>query len=173
MSPAVKIACEGADTLPLDDLISIQGGLKKLSDENAGKLERSIIKHGFIAPIFVWVSGQKIKKYNILDGTQRVVVLSKMRDEGYKIPELPVALVENMMLNSSKKGQLCCDPFLGSGTSIIAAEKTGRRCIAIEIEPHYCDVSIKRYIEWCLANDREVSIKRNGKTFDHKLFLKE
>jgi DNA modification methylase len=41
------------------------------------------------------------------------------------------------------------DPFVGSGTTLIAAEQLGRRCYAMEINPHYCDVVIERYKRWC------------------------
>ena len=42
-------------------------------------------------------------------------------------------------------GDICYEPFLGSGTQLIAAEKLGRRCYAIEREPEYVDVAIKRW----------------------------
>jgi len=43
-------------------------------------------------------------------------------------------------------GDICYEPFAGSGTQIIAAEKLGRRCYAIEISPHYCDVIVRRWL---------------------------
>jgi len=49
---------------------------------------------------------------------------------------------------STKKGEAVLDPFVGSGTTIIAAERLGRRCYAMEIEPRYCDVSIKRWEDY-------------------------
>ena len=42
-------------------------------------------------------------------------------------------------------GGLVCDPFCGSGTTLIAAEKLGRRCYGMEIEPRYCDVIVERW----------------------------
>lgn len=57
----------------------------------------------------------------------------------------PVRLLINMLLNSSKENQLCLDPFLGSGTTLIACEKTNRICYGMEIEPAYCDVIIERW----------------------------
>ena len=74
----------------------------------------------------------------------------------------PVALVENAILNSSEPGQIVADIFCGSGTTIIAAERTGRICRAIEKDPHYCDVIIERYRKWCETNDRKAIIKLNG-----------
>lgn len=57
----------------------------------------------------------------------------------------PVALVADAMLDCSRRGGIVLDAFSGSGTTIIAAERTGRRGYAIEIDPAYVDVAIKRY----------------------------
>ena len=57
----------------------------------------------------------------------------------------PVELIENAILNSSIKDMVVADYFLGSGSTLIAAEKTNRRCYGMEIDPHYCDVIIKRW----------------------------
>ena len=59
----------------------------------------------------------------------------------------PVGLPEKAIGNSSKPKDIVADPFLGSGTTMIAAEKLGRRCYGIEIEPRYVDVSIRRWEE--------------------------
>lgn len=57
----------------------------------------------------------------------------------------PIALMENALLNSSEVGQICYDPFGGSGSTLIACEKTGRRCRMMEIDPVYIDVIIARW----------------------------
>ncbi len=57
----------------------------------------------------------------------------------------PLALCERAIENSSKAGDLVIDPFLGSGTALIAAERTGRRCYGMEIDPHYCRLVIARW----------------------------
>ena len=57
---------------------------------------------------------------------------------------------------------LTFDAFLGSGSTLIACEKTGRTCYGMEIDPHYCDVIVNRYKQWCQDNDRKSSIKLNG-----------
>ena len=57
----------------------------------------------------------------------------------------PIALIENALLNSSEKGDICFDGFLGSGSTLIACEKTGRKCYGMEIDPIYCDVIVKRW----------------------------
>ena len=58
----------------------------------------------------------------------------------------PLELAERAINNSSKPGQIVLDLFLGSGTTLIAAAKTGRRCYGTEIEPRYCDVVVRRYL---------------------------
>jgi DNA modification methylase len=57
----------------------------------------------------------------------------------------PLALVERAIENSSHVGDIVLDPFLGSGTTLIACERTGRICYGAELDPHYCDVVIARW----------------------------
>lgn len=58
---------------------------------------------------------------------------------------LPVAMFADMMLDCSKAGQLILDPFCGSGTNLIAAQKTNRHCYGIEYEPRFVDAAIYRW----------------------------
>tara|TARA_R110002051_G_scaffold41530_7_gene86163 strand:- start:52551 stop:53873 length:1323 start_codon:yes stop_codon:yes gene_type:complete len=57
----------------------------------------------------------------------------------------PVQLVADALLDSSSRGDIVMDPFCGSGSTLIAAERTGRRCRAIELDPLYCDLTIRRW----------------------------
>ena len=59
----------------------------------------------------------------------------------------PVELVERALSNSSKSRDTVLDPFGGSGTTLIACERTGRQARLIELEPKYCDVIIRRIQE--------------------------
>lgn len=59
----------------------------------------------------------------------------------------PVALVADAMLDCSERGGLVLDPFGGSGTTLIAAQRTGRRGAAIEIDPRYVDVALRRFCD--------------------------
>jgi DNA modification methylase len=63
---------------------------------------------------------------------------------GHATPK-PIVMIERIMKSSSKDGAVIYDPFCGTGPTIIAAEKLGRRCYAMEIEPRYCDATIKRW----------------------------
>jgi DNA modification methylase len=57
----------------------------------------------------------------------------------------PVTLLSQLIVNSSERGEIVADPFIGSGSTLIAAEQTGRVCYAVEIDPRYCDVTRQRY----------------------------
>jgi DNA modification methylase len=61
---------------------------------------------------------------------------------------------------SMEKTDLICDPFLGSGTTLIAAEKTGRICYGMEIDPKYCDVIIKRYADYAKVDEDGIRATR-------------
>ncbi len=71
----------------------------------------------------------------------------------------PVALCERAIENSSRSGTIVLDPFLGSGTIMIAAERLGRRCYGMEIEPRYVDVAVKRWEEFTGLEGVKVSEK--------------
>jgi DNA modification methylase len=57
----------------------------------------------------------------------------------------PVALVADAIRDCSRRGEIVLDCFAGSGTTLIAAEKTGRRARIIEYDPAYCDTIIRRW----------------------------
>ncbi len=57
----------------------------------------------------------------------------------------PVECMRRPIVNNSKRGDLIYEPFAGSGTTLIAAESTGRVCFAMEIDPRYCDVIVERW----------------------------
>jgi DNA modification methylase len=57
----------------------------------------------------------------------------------------PLALIERSIENATELGQLVVDAFLGSGTAIIAAERTGRRCYGFDLDARYCDVILSRW----------------------------
>ena len=73
----------------------------------------------------------------------------------------PVALVQRMLEASSHEEAVVFDPFGGSGTTLITAEKTNRRAFLLELDPRYADVIIKR---WQDFTGREAT-HSSGKTF--------
>ena len=65
----------------------------------------------------------------------------------------PLALAHRAIVNSSIRGDIVLDMFLGSGTTLIAAEALKRRCFGTELSPRYCDAIIKRYVA-CAGKDK-------------------
>jgi hypothetical protein len=65
--------------------------------------------------------------------------------------------------NNSSPGQAVYEPFCGSGTTIIAAEMTGRSCHAIELSPAYIDVAVKRWQDFA---GKQAVLDGDGRTFD-------
>jgi DNA modification methylase len=64
--------------------------------------------------------------------------------------------------NNASPGQAVYEPFSGSGTTIIAAEMTGRSCLAIELDPAYVDVAVKR---WQAFTGKEARHEESGQSF--------
>jgi len=110
--------------------------------------------------IFVFKSGRNSHRNNVQLGQYGryrtnvwnypgVNSFSRSTDEG-NLLELhptvkPVALVADAIMDCSARGDVVLDPFLGSGTTIIAAERTGRVCYGIELDPQYVDTAIRRW----------------------------
>ncbi len=74
----------------------------------------------------------------------------------------PVELVERAIRNSSKTRDTILDPFGGSGTTVIACEKSGRQARLIELEPKYCDVIVRR---WQAYSGREAKLESDGRSY--------
>ena len=75
----------------------------------------------------------------------------------------PVELVERAIRNSSRPGNVVLDPFGGSGTTLIAAEKSGRLARLIELDPKYADVIVRRWQEW---TGKQATRESDGALFD-------
>jgi DNA modification methylase len=74
----------------------------------------------------------------------------------------PVALVADAIMDCSARGNLVLDGFLGSGTTLIAAERTGRRCYGLEIDPVYVDTVVRR---WQTFTGQSVTHALSGRLF--------
>jgi DNA modification methylase len=75
----------------------------------------------------------------------------------------PVALVADAIRDVTRRGDLVLDPFLGSGSTLIAAEETGRACAGVELDPRYIDVAIRR---WQKATGRDAVHVGTGRNYD-------
>jgi DNA modification methylase len=126
------------------------------SNAGMGTFYRS--KHEFV---FVWKNGSaphlntfELGQYgrhrtNVWDYDGVNTMRAGRMDELAMHPTVkPVAMVADAIKDCSKRGSLVLDPFCGSGTVLIAAEKTGRRARAIELDPKYVDVAIRRWEQY-------------------------
>ena len=75
----------------------------------------------------------------------------------------PVAMVADAILDCSSRGDIVLDSFLGSGTTLIAAERTGRRCYGLELDPSRVDTIIRR---WQVLTGGSARHAANGRSFD-------
>jgi DNA modification methylase len=75
----------------------------------------------------------------------------------------PALMIADAIKDCSQRGDLILDPFSGTGTTIAAAQRTGRRARAIEIDPHYCDVAIRR---WQSQTGQRAIHAKTGLSFD-------
>ena len=150
MKRKVHITCEGIkDSKSLDELIIIQGKLKILSKENADKLWNSIIEHGFCVPIFIWMNGKATKlEYNILDGTQRTIVLRAKQKEGWEIPPLPVIYIK-------------------------APTRKKAKAILLKIASQYGKINDAGFIEFTQDLDLSQITDINFDAFDVNIFLQD
>jgi DNA modification methylase len=80
---------------------------------------------------------------------------------GHATPK-PVSMMERVMRSSLPQNGLCVEPFGGSGSTIMGAEKTGRACYTMELQPKYCDVIIRR---WQDFTGQTATLESTGQTF--------
>ena len=89
----------------------------------------------------------------------------------------PVALMAYPIRNSSMTNGIVLDPFLGSGSTLIACCETDRVCRGIELDPKFVDVIVKRYLAWCVEHNTEtdVYVLRDGQrlTYDEAVLAME
>lgn len=74
-----------------------------------------------------------------------------------------VEMIADAMLDCTVRGKVVVDTFLGSGTSLIAAERTGRICFGMDLDPLYFDLAVRRWQAW---TGEKVIAAESGETFD-------
>lgn len=113
-----------------------------------------------------WYAVRKNKKGHY-DGGRKQSTLWQIdkprKSETGHSTQKPVECMKRPIENNSSPGQAVYEPFSGSGTTIIAAEMTGRSCHAIELNPAYVDVAIKR---WQDFTGKAATLEDDGRTFD-------
>lgn len=89
--------------------------------------------------------------------------IEHLKSETGHSTQKPVECMRRPIINNSAVGQPVYDPFLGSGTTMIATEMEGRTCLGLEIEPQYVDVIVER---WQNFTGKQARLEGNGRTFD-------
>lgn len=79
------------------------------------------------------------------DKDKSVLIAPKPKKNALHPTMKPVSLLRRLILNSTALGATVYDPFLGSGSTLIACEQTKRRCLGVELDPDYCEVIIERF----------------------------
>ena len=93
-----------------------------------------------------WLQGNEPPFYG--ERNQRTVWEIGRENDKIHPTQKPVEIWNAPILNHTKEGEIVYEPFAGSGSQVIACEKTSRKCYAMELEPHYCSVIIKRFEDY-------------------------
>ncbi len=108
--------------------------------------------------------GKAGENSTVWDSPSPKFIMGGSDEEKFDHPtQKPVALMRRPLLNHTRRGELVYDPFLGSGTTLAAAEVTERTCYGLEIDPRYCDVVVTR---WQKLSGKPATLEGNDRTFD-------
>lgn len=102
MNKIIKNNVKNCSSVPLDDLISLQGKLKKTDPEKLLKLRNSIIRKGLVFPLFTWKDIEKNIQW-LIDGVHRTICLRELRDMGYEIESVPLVQIKAPDKRTAKK----------------------------------------------------------------------
>lgn len=135
------------------------------SDKMLFALRDGMLRSGFkFAQLLIWVKSQPVigrldylPMHEVIAygwfGTHKfhkakdksVLFCPKPQKSKYHATMKPVSLIRRLILNSTEVEDVVYDPFLGSGTTLLACQQTLRKCIGIELEPEYCQVIVDRW----------------------------
>jgi len=108
--------------------------------------------------------GKAGENSTIWDSASPKFIMGGSDEEKYDHPtQKPLALMTKPILNHTRRGQLVYEPFLGSGTTLAAAETTGRICYGIELDPKFTDVVVQR---WQGMTGKKATLDEDGRSFD-------
>lgn len=121
----------------------------------------------FSACELIWTNkGNHVRRYEYRwSGMIRAGIREEELKDRVHPTQKPVGLCFEMLNNY--EGNIILDLFLGSGSTLIACQKLNRVCYGMEIDQHYCDVIVKRYIDF-VGDDSSVSCLRNGQVIGYK-----
>ena len=108
--------------------------------------------------------GKAGENTTIWDAASPKMIMGGSDEEKFDHPtQKPVELMRRPILNHTRRGGLVYEPFLGSGTTLAAAELTDRVACCIELDPKYVDVAILR---WQSLSNKEATLEGDGRTFN-------
>jgi DNA modification methylase len=108
--------------------------------------------------------GKAGENTTVWDSPSPKFIMGGSAEEKFDHPtQKPVELMRRPILNHTKRGESIYDPFLGSGTTLAAAEVTGRVCYGMEVDPKYVDVVVNR---WQQLSGDQAHLDGDGRTFD-------
>lgn len=122
---------------------------------------------GYDPVLYGWREGDKHKWFNNRKQTTLLKFDRPTRNKEHPTMK-PIPMLGYLINNSTKSGDHVMDFFLGSGSTLIAAEQLGRRCFGTELDPKYCDVIVDRYIKYKAAVKEPCEIKLNGEIYNGK-----
>lgn len=114
--------------------------------------------------LYGWKEGEKHRWYNNRKQTTLLKFDRPQRNAEHPTMK-PIPLIGYLINNSSKPEDLIFDFFMGSGSTLIAAEQLNRRCFGCELDPKYCDVIVDRYKKYKLQRNEICDIKLNGEAY--------
>ena len=139
--------------------------------KNALVLGRSPYQWQHEPCLFGWKVGGKHQWYS--DRKQTTIWEYDRPKSSKEHPTMkPVALMAYPIQNSCMSNCIVLDPFLGSGSTLIACEETGRICYGVELDEKFCDVIVKRYVEKTESDD-QVSVLRDGEKIPYSQLPKD
>jgi DNA modification methylase len=153
---------------------------------HATTVAESLVRHGFtVRAQIIWAKERlvidrgdyhwqhepcwyAVRKKGNWTGDRKQTTLWSIPSGGQDIETIhgtqkPVECMRRPMLNNSTPDQAIYDPFLGSGTTLIAAETTKRLCLGVELDPHYVDVAVRR---WQAFTGQSATLLADGRAFD-------
>jgi len=108
--------------------------------------------------------GKAGENSTIWDSPSPKFIMGGSDEEKFDHPtQKPVELMRRPILNHTRRGELVYEPFLGSGTTLAAAELTERVCCGMELDPKYVDVIVQR---WQSLAGKKATLEADGRTFD-------
>lgn len=136
----MNIHCAYKELVPIDDLRPHPKNPNRHSPEQVTRLAKILKYQGWRVPIKVSTTSGYITS-----GHGRLLAARERTEKRVHPTQKPIALAEWFFERWGKDAKNIWDGYLGSGSTLIACEKTNRRCFGMEIDPHYVDIVIARF----------------------------